>query len=41
MIAILWPAWISYVASSSKRRYIAVNPDDGQIDTTWGRGFFN
>ncbi|MGX7265305.1 hypothetical protein [Enterococcus crotali] len=34
-------AWISYVADSGKRRYVAVAPDDGQVDTTWGRGFFN
>lgn len=34
-------AWISYVASSGKRRYVAVGPDAGRIDTTWGRGFFN
>ncbi|WP_430606395.1 hypothetical protein IGJ55_002074 [Enterococcus sp. AZ170] len=34
-------AWISYVASSGNRRYVAVGPDDGRIDTTWGRGFFN
>ncbi|OEG13442.1 SH3 domain-containing protein [Enterococcus ureasiticus] len=31
--------WISYIAGSGKRRYVAVGPDDGQIDTTWGRGF--
>lgn len=34
-------AWISYIASSGKRRYVAVGPDDGRTDTTWGRGFFN
>lgn len=34
-------AWISYIAGSGKRRYVAVGPDDGHIDTTWGRGFFN
>jgi hypothetical protein len=34
-------AWISYIAASGARRYVAVGPDDGQIDTTWGRGFFN
>lgn len=34
-------AWISYIAGSGNRRYVAVGPDDGQIDTTWGKGFFN
>lgn len=34
-------AWISYIAGSGNRRYVAVGPDDGRIDTTWGRGFFN
>lgn len=34
-------AWISYIAGSGTRRYVAVGRDDGQIDTTWGRGFFN
>ncbi|OJG27945.1 hypothetical protein RU98_GL002154 [Enterococcus caccae] len=34
-------AWISYISDSGKRRYVAVGPDDGRIDTTWGRGFFN
>ncbi|WP_256924804.1 hypothetical protein [Candidatus Enterococcus mansonii] len=32
---------MSYVAGSGKRRYVAVGPDDGQVNTTWGRGFFN
>ncbi|MBO0440973.1 SH3 domain-containing protein [Enterococcus sp. DIV0869a] len=34
-------AWISYVESSGKRRYVAVGPDDGQVDTIWGKRFFN
>ncbi|MBO0475181.1 SH3 domain-containing protein [Enterococcus ureasiticus] len=34
-------AWISYVAGSGNRRYVAVGPDDGRVDTTWGTGFFN
>lgn len=34
-------AWISYIAGSGLRRYIAVGPDDGRIDTVWGKGFFN
>lgn len=34
-------AWISYTAGSGIRRYVAVGPDDGRVDTTWGRGFFN
>ncbi|MFK4568374.1 peptidoglycan amidohydrolase family protein [Enterococcus sp. UD-01] len=34
-------AWISYIGASGKRRYVAVGPDDGRIDTTWGTGFFN
>lgn len=33
--------WISYVSSSGIRRYVAVGPDDGRVDTTWGTGFFN
>ncbi|WP_429971914.1 peptidoglycan amidohydrolase family protein (plasmid) [Fructilactobacillus sp. Tb1] len=34
-------AWISYVATSGKRVYVAVGPDDGSTATTWGTGFFN
>lgn len=34
-------AWISYVSWSGERRFVAVGPDDGRNDTTWGRGFFN
>lgn len=33
--------WISYISSKGIRRYVAVGPDDGKIDTTWGTGFFN
>lgn len=33
--------WISYISQSGARRYVAVGPDDGQTDTTWGTGFFN
>ncbi|MBO0470405.1 SH3 domain-containing protein [Enterococcus sp. DIV0242_7C1] len=33
--------WISYLDRGGNRRYIAVGPDDGRIDTTWGKGFFN
>ncbi|MBM7688172.1 hypothetical protein BCR24_06250 [Enterococcus ureilyticus] len=32
---------ISYIDYGDSRRYVAVGPDDGQIDTTLGRGFFN
>lgn len=34
-------AWISYIASSGARHYIAVGPDDGRTDTVWGEGFLN
>lgn len=34
-------AWISYIAGSGVRRYIAVGPDDGNVDTVWGTGFLN
>lgn len=34
-------AWISYVAASGYRRYVAVGPDDGKSGTVWGKGFFN
>ncbi|EOH8750220.1 phage tail tip lysozyme [Enterococcus faecalis] len=34
-------AWISYVSSTGIRRYVAVGPDDGKINTVWGTGFFN
>lgn len=34
-------AWVSYVDYGGTRRYVVVGPDDGRIDTTWGRGFFN
>lgn len=34
-------AWISYIGASGNRRYVAVGPDDGRTDTTWGTGFFN
>ncbi|MEI5994036.1 peptidoglycan amidohydrolase family protein [Candidatus Enterococcus mansonii] len=33
--------WISYLDYGSNRRYVAVGPDDGKVDTTWGTGFFN
>lgn len=33
--------WISYIAASGTRRYVAVGPDDNRTDTTWGTGFFN
>lgn len=33
--------WISYISHGAVRRYIAVGPDDGRTDTTWGTGFFN
>ncbi|WP_086314760.1 hypothetical protein A5821_002375 [Enterococcus sp. 7F3_DIV0205] len=33
--------WISYISQAGSRRYVAVGPDDGQINTTWGTGFFN
>lgn len=31
--------WISYIANSGNRRYVAIGPDDGQTATTWGSGF--
>ena len=31
--------WLSYVSWAGPRRYIAVGPNDGQSDTTWGTGF--
>ncbi|MEE8738353.1 MAG: SH3 domain-containing protein [Bifidobacterium sp.] len=34
-------AWISYIAASGARRYIAVGPDDGRVDIVGGTGFFN
>jgi hypothetical protein len=34
-------AWISYIATSGYRRFIAIGPDDGRTDTVWGTGFFN
>lgn len=33
--------WLSYVSQGAVRRYVAVGPDDGRTDTTWGTGFFN
>lgn len=30
--------WLSYVSWAGPRRYIAVGPNDGQADTTWGTG---
>lgn len=33
--------WISYISHGGTRRYVAVGPDDGRTDTTWGSGFFN
>lgn len=31
--------WLSYVSWAGPRRYIAVGPNDGRSDTTWGTGF--
>lgn len=31
--------WLSYVSWAGPRRYVAVGPNDGQADTTWGTGF--
>lgn len=31
--------WLSYVSWAGPRRYIAVGPNDGRADTTWGTGF--
>lgn len=31
--------WLSYVSWAGHRRYIAVGPNDGRSDTTWGTGF--
>ncbi|MBO0441661.1 peptidoglycan amidohydrolase family protein [Candidatus Enterococcus ikei] len=33
--------WISYTNNQGTRRYVAVGPDDGKTNTTWGTGFFN
>lgn len=34
--------WLSYWSGwASARRFVAIGPDDGRIDTTWGRGFYN
>ena len=33
--------WISYKDFGGNRRFVAVGPDDGRTDTTWGKGFFN
>lgn len=31
--------WISYLAVSGLRRYVAIGPDDGDPKTVWGSGF--
>ena len=31
--------WISYLAVSGYRRYVAIGPDDGDPATVWGHGF--
>lgn len=31
--------WLSYVSWAGPRRYVAVGPNDGRTDTTWGTGF--
>lgn len=31
--------WLSYVSWGGARRYVAVGPNDGKEDTTWGTGF--
>lgn len=31
--------WLSYISWAGPRRYIAVGPNDGRADTTWGTGF--
>ena len=31
--------WLSYISWSGLRRYVAVGPNDGREDTTWGTGF--
>jgi len=31
--------WLSYISWAGPRRYIAVGPNDGRTDTTWGTGF--
>ena len=31
--------WLSYVSWAGPRRYVAVGPNDGRSDTTWGTGF--
>jgi hypothetical protein len=31
--------WLSYVSWAGPRRYVAVGPNDGREDTTWGTGF--
>lgn len=34
-------AWVSYISTSGLRRYVAVGPNDGNVNTTWGHRFFN
>ena len=31
--------WISYIASSGNRRYVAIGPDDNNPENVWGSGF--
>lgn len=31
--------WLSYISWAGPRRYVAVGPNDGRTDTTWGTGF--
>lgn len=31
--------WLSYLSWAGPRRYVAVGPNDGKSDTTWGTGF--
>lgn len=31
--------WISYITSSGARRYVAITPNDYELDTIWGTGF--
>ena len=34
--------WLSYWSGKAgARRFVAIGPDDGRTDTTWGKGFYN
>ncbi|MDR3189753.1 MAG: SH3 domain-containing protein [Lactobacillaceae bacterium] len=33
--------WLTYVSYDGPRRFVAIGPNDGNTDNTWGTGFFN